>query len=385
MNTRKKIMFVFGTRPEAIKMAAVIAVMGNDGNDLSPIVVVTGQHRQMLDQVLKLFNIKVDHDLNIMEENQTLPKILTKSLTGLGKIIDKEKPDMILVQGDTSTTFAAGLAAYYSKVPLAHIEAGLRTFDKWQPFPEEMNRKLTTSLADLHFAPTKTAVKHLLEENVSQDSIYLTGNTVIDALLDVVKKDFVLEQAGIKLDQKKKTILVTTHRRENFGQPLKSICQAIARLAKEHKEAVQFVIPVHKNPAVKQTVFDMLGKLNNVILTQPLDYEPFVHLMKQSYIILTDSGGVQEEAPSLGKPVLVLREKTERPEAVDFGTVKLVGLDEDIIFDQAQSLLLDQNEYQKMSQSVNPYGDGKAAGRIVAAISCYFGITDKRPEEFAVK
>ncbi|MBU1026241.1 MAG: UDP-N-acetylglucosamine 2-epimerase (non-hydrolyzing) [Candidatus Margulisbacteria bacterium] len=385
MNVKKKIMFVFGTRPEAIKMAPVIAVMGKDGAGLEPIVVVTAQHRQMLDQVLDLFKIKVDHDLNIMEENQNPPKILTKSLTGLEKIIDKEKPDMILAQGDTSTTFAAGLAAYYSRIPLGHVEAGLRTFDKWHPFPEEINRKLTTSLADLHFAPTQTAVNHLLEEKVPQNSIYLTGNTVIDALLDVVKKDFSLEQAGIKLDPKKKTILVTTHRRENFGQPLKNICQAAASLAKKHADSIQFVIPVHKNPEVKKTVHDILSGFNNVMLTQPLAYEPFIHLMKQSYIILTDSGGVQEEAPSLGKPVLVLREKTERPEAVDFGTVKLVGLSEEAIFEQTEKLLLSQQEYKKMSQSVNPYGDGRAAGRIVDAIKYYFGIVKNKPEEFAVK
>ncbi|MBU0672298.1 MAG: UDP-N-acetylglucosamine 2-epimerase (non-hydrolyzing) [Candidatus Margulisbacteria bacterium] len=382
---KKRIMFVFGTRPEAIKMAPVITALAKYPDILEPMIVVSGQHRQMLDQVLRIFNIHPDYDLGIMAKNQTLVDIVTKSLSGLEEIVLREKPDMLLVQGDTSTTFAAGLAAYYYKIPLGHIEAGLRTFDKWRPYPEEINRKLTTSLADIHFAPTETSVANLLAEKVSRNSIYLTGNTVIDALLTTAKGKFDLKQAGINLTAGKKTVLVTTHRRENFGEPLKNICQAIARLAQEHVKTIEIIMPVHKNPLVKETVANILAEVDNVQLTDPLDYEPFVHLMKESYLILTDSGGVQEEAPSLGKPVLVLREKTERPEAVAFGTVKLVGSDEQLIFAEADKLLKDRAAYEKMSQAVNPYGDGQAAGRIVSALLYYFGAVDRKPEEFKVK
>jgi UDP-N-acetylglucosamine 2-epimerase (non-hydrolysing) len=320
-----------------------------------------------------------------MEENQTISSIVIKSLQGLEEIVLREKPDMLLVQGDTSTTFAAGLSAFYYKIPLGHVEAGLRTFDKWRPYPEEMNRKLTTALADLHFAPTETSVTNLTEEKVPRERIYLTGNTVIDALLKVSKKNFDLGKAGIKLSKGKKIILVTAHRRENFGMPLKNICNAIKGLAEKFRNEIEFFIPVHRNPMVRQVVNEMLENVENVELIEPLDYEPFVHLMKASHIILTDSGGVQEEAPSLGKPVLVLREKTERPEAVKAGTVKLVGTDEKVIFEETNRLLTDRQEYEKMSQAVNPYGDGHASERIVSVLLHYFGALDKRPEEFDAK
>lgn len=378
-------MFVFGTRPEAIKMAPVILEVKKHPDILSPVVVVTGQHRQMLDQVVKLFGITPDYDLGIMAENQTITSIVAKSLQGLEEIILREKPDMILVQGDTSTAFAAGLAAFYYRVPLAHIEAGLRTFDKWRPYPEEINRKLISDLADLHFPPTGTALNNLLQEKISRDKIYLTGNTVIDALLQVAGRKFDLEKVGIKLPKNKKVVLVTTHRRESFGGPLRQICAAIKRLAEQFRGEVEFILPVHRNPMVKNVVNELLAGVDNVLLVPPLDYEPFVHLMKASYIILTDSGGVQEEGPSLGKPVLVMREKTERPEAIESGTVKLVGLDEKVIYEESSRLLTDQGEYDRMSQAINPYGDGHAAERTVGAILHYFGALDRRPEEFNAK
>ncbi|MEE8637454.1 MAG: UDP-N-acetylglucosamine 2-epimerase (non-hydrolyzing) [Candidatus Margulisiibacteriota bacterium] len=375
-------MFVFGTRPEAIKMAPVIKEVEKYPDMLDPVIVVTGQHRQMLDQVLRIFDIRPDYDLGIMEENQTIANIVIKSLEGLQEIVLREKPDMLLVQGDTSTTFAAGLASYYFKIPLGHVEAGLRTFDKWRPFPEEINRRLTTALADLHFAPTQTSVSNLLAEGSSRSNIFLTGNTVIDALLAVSKRNFDLKQAGINLNPKRKAVLVTAHRRESFGAPLKNICSALLRLAQVHRREIEMVIPVHKNPMVREVVSESLETVDNVKLIEPLDYEPFVHLMKESYIILTDSGGIQEEAPSLGKPVLVLREKTERPEAVSFGTVKLVGTNQEIIFEEANKLLVNREAYESMSKAVNPYGDGHAAERIVQAILYYFGVVDRKPEEF---
>lgn len=385
MMNRKRIMFVFGTRPEAIKMAPVVREIEKYPDMLDPVIVVTGQHRQMLDQVLRIFDIRPDHDLGIMEENQSLVNIVTKSLQGLEESIIREKPDMLLVQGDTSTTFAAGLAAYYFKVPLGHVEAGLRTFDKWRPYPEEINRKLTTALADLHFAPTTTSVSNLEAEGVERSRIYLTGNSVIDALLATASRKFDLKGAGVELSPGKKMVLVTAHRRESFGKPLKNICQAIVRLARAHRREVEIVMPVHRNPMVRGTVYEMLEEVDNVQLIEPLDYEPFVHLMKEAYIVLTDSGGIQEEAPSLGKPVLVMREKTERPEAVAFGTVKLVGMNEDLIFEEANRLVTDRSAYENMSRSVNPYGDGHASERIVQAILYHFGAIDRKPAEFRVK
>jgi UDP-N-acetylglucosamine 2-epimerase (non-hydrolysing) len=320
-----------------------------------------------------------------MQANQTLADILIRSLKGLEEVVMREKPDMILVQGDTATTFAAALCGYYHKIPIGHVEAGLRTFDKWHPFPEEINRKLTTSMADLHFPPTATAQKHLLAEKIPKPAIFLTGNTVIDALLEVAKRKYDLSSAGIKLEENRKLILVTTHRRENFGGPLASICRAIAELARKYAESVEIILPVHRNPRVMETVFAELKQIPNIKLIEPLDYEPFVHLMKKAYIILTDSGGVQEEAPSLGKPVLVMREKTERPEAVDYGTVKLVGSDEKLIVKEVSRLLDDPKAYKKMSAAINPYGDGHAARRIIEAILFYFQLSKKRPEIFKVK
>ena len=366
-------------------MAPVITELCKYSEILEPLIVVTGQHRQMLDQVLKIFNLSPDYDLGIMEKNQSLTSILTKSLKGLEEVVVREKPDMILVQGDTSTTFAAGLIAYYHRVPLGHIEAGLRTFDKYQPFPEEVNRKMTTVLADLHFPPTEGAAKNLKEENVADKDMFLTGNTVIDALLDVAKRKYDLKKAGLNLPADKKIVLVTVHRRENFGQPLKNVLTALNRLAKEFAQEIEIVLPVHRNPNVKDPISKELTGIGNINLIEPLDYEPFVHLMKQAYIILTDSGGVQEEAPSLGKPVLVMREKTERPEAVAFGTVKLVGTDEELIYNEASQLLRDRAAYDKMSQATNPYGDGRAAERIAKAILFYFGLVDSKPEAFKIK
>ncbi|MBN2058602.1 MAG: UDP-N-acetylglucosamine 2-epimerase (non-hydrolyzing), partial [Candidatus Saganbacteria bacterium] len=385
MGNRKRIMFVFGTRPEAIKMAPVIAEMQRLADLLEPIVVVTGQHREMLDQVLSIFNIKPDYDLGIMRPSQTLTDIVTRSLQGLGEILLKEKPDMLLVQGDTSTTFAAALAAFYQKISVGHIEAGLRTFDKWQPYPEEVNRKLTTALADLHFAPTQASVANLLADGISRKQVYLTGNSVIDALLNVVQRPFDLKSLGITPEPGKRLVLVTAHRRENFGGPIKDICAAVKTLTQKFEGKIQLVIPVHRNPKVRGPIEASLQALPAVKLIEPLDYEPFVHLMKAAYLILTDSGGVQEEAPSLGKPVLVLREKTERPEAVAFGTVKLVGTDREKIVRESERLLCDQEAYAAMSRSVNPYGDGKAAERIVSAILYYFGFGDSRPEEFQIR
>jgi len=382
MSNKKQIMFVFGTRPEAIKMAPVITELRKYQDMLEPVIVVTGQHRQMLDQVLRIFKIKSDYDLGIMEQSQSLTGIVTKSLTGLEEIVIRERPDMILVQGDTSTAFAAGLTAFYHKIPLGHIEAGLRTFDKWQPYPEEINRKLITSLADLHFAPTQTSVAHLVAEGINRNSIFLTGNTVIDALLTTVAGKYELK---LDLPAKKKIVLVTAHRRENWGQPLKNICQAIKKLAEKHKKNIQVVMPVHKNPLVSGPINEILGQVDNVQLIEPLDYEPFVHLMDKAHIILTDSGGIQEEAPALGKPVLVMREKTERPEAVTFGAVKLVGLDAARIFAAADQLLTDKHAYEQMSQAINPYGDGQAAERIVQAILYNFGAIDQKPKEFKLK
>jgi len=356
---KKKIMFVFGTRPEAIKMAPVIQEANKHSDKLKTCIVVTGQHRHMLDQVLKLFKIKPDYDLEIMTANQTLADIINRTLVGLEKLLIKEKPDLLLVQGDTSTAFAAALLAFYYKVAVGHVEAGLRTFDKWRPFPEEINRKLISAVADLHFAPTKTSRKNLLAEKVDPKTIYLTGNTVIDALLQAAGKKTIKSQ--------QRMILVTMHRRETFGRQQKDMCKALLRLAQDFQD-IEIIFPVHLNPKVRKVVHDILGKGRNIKLIEPLDYEPFVQLMKKAYLIITDSGGVQEEAPSLGVPVLVMREKTERPEAIKAGTVKLVGVEEKDIYNSAKQLLTDKKRYNKMSKAVNPYGDGYAARRIVQVL-----------------
>ena len=378
-----KVMTVFGTRPEAIKMAPIVLELQKHPDTIVPVVAVTAQHREMLDQVLNLFHIKPDHDLNIMAAGQTLFDITTRAMMGLDKVLTEEKPDIVLVHGDTTTTFAGALAAYYHQTAVGHVEAGLRTHNKYSPFPEEMNRRLTGCIADLNFAPTSTSEANLLAENVPPESIFVTGNTVIDALHHTVRDDFDFQEESLKdVDfQNKRIILVTTHRRENLGEPMRHFYKALKQLTEEFDD-VEVVFPVHKNPKVREVVNEELGGLAKVHLIDPLDYEPFANLMHRAYLILTDSGGVQEEAPALGKPVLVLRDTTERPEAVDAGTVKLIGTDRERVYEEAKKLLTDKAEYSRMAESVNPYGDGKAAARIIQAILYHYGLADGRPDVF---
>jgi len=394
-NKRLKIFMVIGTRPEAIKMAPVVKEIEKHP-DLEGIVCVTAQHRQMLDQVLKIFNIAPNYDLDIMRPNQDLFDITASALIGLRKILRDEQPAIVLVQGDTTTAFAAGLAAYYLKIPIGHIEAGLRTHNKYSPFPEEKNRHLLSTLADYHFAPTEWSKSNLLKEGISSENIWVTGNTVIDALLSVVEsqateagrssfekyfvKKWNLDISGIdssKLKaQRSKLILVTGHRRENFGEGFENICFALKEIA-EKRSDVTIVYPVHLNPNVQQPVRSILNGLSNIHLIEPLEYEPFVFLMSRAYLILTDSGGIQEEGPSLGKPVLVMRSTTERPEGIDTGTVKLVGTDRGKIVASSLELLENNAIYEMMSKAANPYGDGNAAERIVNLIDRNFDILSK--------
>lgn len=362
-----KVMVVFGTRPEAIKMAPVIKEL-KKVKDIDTKVVVTAQHREMLDQVLDLFGIIPDYDLDLMKERQDLYSITTGVLNGLKEILIKEKPDLVLVHGDTTTTFAAALAAFYQMIPVGHVEAGLRTRNKYSPFPEEMNRALTGRLTELHFAPTDLARENLLAESVAQFKIWVTGNTVIDALLDTVHPDYVFPAELNSIDFNHRILLVTTHRRENWGDHMENIYDALIELVEEFPD-VEVVFPVHRNPIVHDLAMQMLGGRERFHLLDPLDYEPFAHLMSRSYLVLTDSGGLQEEAPSLGKPVLVLRDTTERPEAITAGTVKLVGTARQKVYEEARKLLIDPEEYQRMAHAVNPYGDGHAAERIVKVIS----------------
>ncbi len=378
-----KVMTVFGTRPEAIKMAPIVLELQKHPDTIVPVVAVTAQHREMLDQVLNLFHIKPDHDLNIMAAGQTLFDITTRAMMGLDKVLTEEKPDIVLVHGDTTTTFAGALAAYYHQTAVGHVEAGLRTHNKYSPFPEEMNRRLTGCIADLNFAPTSTSEANLLAENVPPESIFVTGNTVIDALHHTVRDDFDFQEESLKdVDfQNKRIILVTTHRRENLGEPMRHVYKALKQLTEEFDD-VEVVFPVHKNPKVREVVNEELGGLAKVHLIDPLDYEPFANLMHRAHLILTDSGGVQEEAPALGKPVLVLRDTTERPEAVDAGTVKLIGTDRERVYEEAKKLLTDKAEYSRMAESINPYGDGKAAARIIQAILYHYGLADGRPDVF---
>lgn len=378
-----KVMTVFGTRPEAIKMAPIVLELQKHPDTIVPVVAVTAQHREMLDQVLNLFHIKPDHDLNIMAAGQTLFDITTRAMMGLDKVLTEEKPDIVLVHGDTTTTFAGAQAAYYHQTAVGHVEAGLRTHNKYSPFPEEMNRRLTGCIADLNFAPTSTSEANLLAENVPPESIFVTGNTVIDALHHTVRDDFDFQEESLKdVDfQNKRIILVTTHRRENLGEPMRHVYKALKQLTEEFDD-VEVVFPVHKNPKVREVVNEELGGLAKVHLIDPLDYEPFANLMHRAHLILTDSGGVQEEAPALGKPVLVLRDTTERPEAVDAGTVKLIGTDRERVYEEAKKLLTDKAEYSRMAESVNPYGDGKAAARIIQAILYHYGLADGRPDVF---
>ncbi len=378
---RIKVMTIFGTRPEAIKMAPLVKE-SEKREEIESIVCVTAQHREMLDQVLDLFQIKPHYDLNIMESKQSLTGITSKVLEGLEEMFDKVKPDIILVHGDTTTTFAGALAAFYKKIKVGHVEAGLRTFDKFFPYPEEMNRKLTASLADLHFAPTITAKNNLLREGIKEENIYVTGNTVIDAMNFTVNKDYVFETKELNdIDYNKQVIMVTAHRRENWGGGIENICEALKEIVETY-ENVEIVYLVHLNPVVKDVVDKHLLNLDRVHLLSPLDTKETQNLMNKCYMVMSDSGGLQEEAPHLGKPVLVLRNVTERPEAVEAGTVKLVGTDKEVILKEVKKLLLDKDYYFKMSKAINPYGDGKASYRIVNSMLHYFGFNKEKTEEF---
>lgn len=373
-----KVMTVFGTRPEAIKMAPLVKELEKNPQ-IESIVCVTAQHRQMLDQVLEIFGITPDYDLDIMKDRQTLISITTKVLEGLDGVLKKAKPDIVLVHGDTSTTFVGALAAFYNQIPVGHVEAGLRTYDKYSPFPEEMNRCLTGRIADMHFSPTISNRNNLIKENISDDDIFITGNTVIDALKTTVSADYKLCESMDSVDFSKRVILVTAHRRENLGEPLENICRALKRIVTDFDD-VELVYPVHLNPAVRDTVNKYLSGMERVHLIDPIDVRDMHNAMDRSYMIMTDSGGLQEEAPSLGKPVLVLRNETERPEAVEAGTVKVAGVDENVIYDMAKKLLTDKDEYNSMAHAVNPYGDGEASRRTVEAILYRFGKGEK-PED----
>ncbi len=378
-----KVMTVFGTRPEAIKMCPLVLEMRKHPDEIEPLVAVTAQHREMLDQVLHLFGITPDYDLNIMSAGQTLYDVTEKALRGLQKVLEEAKPDLVLVHGDTTTTFAGALAAFYAQIPVGHVEAGLRTGNKYSPFPEEMNRKLTGALADYHFAPTSTSKANLLRENVPADRIVVTGNTVIDALKTTVRPDYRFDDDNLHsvLESGKRLILMTTHRRENLGEPMRHVYKALCEVLRTHPD-VEAIFPVHKNPKVRQIVNEELGHLPQVHLIEPLDYQPFANLMARVDIVLTDSGGIQEEAPALGKPVLVLRDTTERPEAVSAGTVKLIGTAYEDVLRETNQLLDDAEHYRSMAEAVNPYGDGEACGRIVGCILNKFGISDKNITEF---
>ncbi|MEY8846668.1 non-hydrolyzing UDP-N-acetylglucosamine 2-epimerase [Bacillus safensis] len=372
------VMTVFGTRPEAIKMAPLVLELKRHPQIKSS-VTVTAQHRQMLDQVLKAFNIQPDHDLNIMKERQTLSEITSNALLKLDQLFQEEKPDIVLVHGDTTTTFAGSLAAFYHQISVGHVEAGLRTHNKYSPFPEELNRQMTGSIADIHFAPTHEAKQNLLVENKKAESIFVTGNTAIDALQTTVTEQYqhpILEKIGTD-----KMILLTAHRRENLGQPMKNMFRAIRRIVEEFED-VQVVYPVHLNPAVRDAAQTEFSDLDRVHLIEPLEVVDFHNFAAASHFILTDSGGVQEEAPSLGKPVLVLRDTTERPEGVKAGTLKLAGTDEETIYNMAKQLLIDQKEYDNMSKASNPYGDGQASKRIVEMLLYQYGLTDVKPLSF---
>lgn len=378
----KKIITIFGTRPEAIKMAPLVKEL-EKREGIESKICVTAQHREMLDQVLELFDIKPDFDLNIMKTKQSLTGITNRILEGLETIFKEEKPDMILVHGDTTTTFSSALAAYYKQIKVGHVEAGLRTFDKYFPFPEEMNRKLTGAIADLHFSPTKGAKNNLLREGIDEKSIYITGNTVIDAMLHTVEDDYVFENEELnKIDFKnKKVIMITAHRRENWGEGISNICEALNEIVDKNKD-VELVYLVHLNPIVKDMVYEKLGNKERIHLLNPLDTKETHNLMNKCFMVMTDSGGLQEEAPHLGKPVLVLRDVTERPEAVEYGTVKLVGTNKEKIIDEANILINSKEAYEKMSKAVNPYGDGKASERICDAIMKYLNLSKKEVEEF---
>lgn len=378
-----KIMTVFGTRPEAIKMCPLVLEMRKYPDYIEPIVAVTAQHREMLDQVLELFNIVPDYDLNIMTSGQTLYDVTTRALMGLKDVMENAKPDIVLVHGDTTTTFAGALAAFYAQIPVGHVEAGLRTGNKYSPYPEEMNRKLTGSLADIHFSPTSTSKSNLLKENVNPKTILVTGNTVIDALQTTVRADYKFADDDFNkvLSSGKRLILMTTHRRENLGEPMRHVYRALKSVLESHAD-VEAIFPVHKNPKVREIVQEELGHLSQVHLIEPMDYEPFANLMAKVDIVLTDSGGIQEEAPALGKPVLVLRDTTERPEAVEAGTVKLIGTEYEDVLRETNLLLDDAEHYKSMAEAANPYGDGKACERIIKAILLRNGYKVENFSEF---
>lgn len=373
----KKVMLVFGTRPEAIKMAPLVKAFQKRNSEFEPIVCVTGQHREMLDQVLHIFDIKPDYDLNIMKKGQDLYDVTTRVLVGMRDVLKESQPDIVLVHGDTTTSTAAALAAFYQHIPVGHVEAGLRTHDIYSPWPEEMNRQLTGRISTFHFAPTSLSKQNLLDEGVREENIVITGNTVIDALYMVVNKiknsqelnfelESLLSSSGYNVNHSKKIVLITGHRRENFGDGFISICEAIKKIAEKYPN-VDFVYPMHLNPNVRKPINEVFGasKKDNIFFIEPLEYLSFVYLMEKSTIVLTDSGGIQEEAPGLGKPVLVMRETTERPEALKAGTVKLVGTDKKKIVEEVSILLDDEDYYDTMSKAINPYGDGKASDRII--------------------
>ena len=380
MTNKIKVMSVFGTRPEAIKMAPLIKEL-EKRQKIESIVCLTGQHREMLMQVMNTFNIYADFNLDIMRPGQTVTTITTDVLSGMENILKETKPDVMLVHGDTSTSFAGALAAFYAGVRVGHVEAGLRTYDKLSPFPEEMNRQMTSRLADLHFAPTAANRKNLLSENIS-DNVFVTGNTVIDALKTTVSNNYHFSDEALEaIDfSDAKYILLTAHRRENLGQPLRQICRAVRILARDNAD-VKFIYPMHLNPLVRNTAREILGGMDNIILTEPVDVCDMHNLMNRCYMVMTDSGGLQEEAPALGKPVLVLRTETERPEAVTAGTVKIAGVDTDTIVDMANTLIRDKAAYSRQAEAVNPYGDGHASARICDAVLYYFGLGDK-PKDF---
>jgi UDP-N-acetylglucosamine 2-epimerase len=363
-----KILTVFGTRPEAIKMAPLVRKL-NGEKDMESVLCVTAQHRHMLDQVLELFHLTPDYDLNIMKPYQTIGMITSGVLAGIESVLREEKPDIVLVHGDTTTSFSTALAAFYAQCRIGHVEAGLRTYDKYSPWPEEMNRLLTGRLADLHFAPTERNRRNLTREGVREDDIFITGNTVIDALLEVAGTPYDFAEEGLRdVDfSGRRVITVTCHRRENLGENMENIFAAIRDIAEEFPD-VEVIYPVHLNPRVREAADQILRGLKRVRLIEPLQYQPFVHLMARSFLIITDSGGMQEEAPSLGKPVLVVRKETERPEAVEAGTVKLAGVSRREIYEMTRELLTDQGAYERMARAVNPYGDGRACERIIEAI-----------------
>ena len=376
-----RVMSVFGTRPEAIKMAPLVLEL-KKYQEIESICCVTAQHRQMLDSVMEVFGLQADCDLNIMAPRQTLSSITCKCLTGMDDVIEEKKPDLILVHGDTSTTFAGALSAFYHQIPVGHVEAGLRTYDRYSPFPEEMNRKMVGAIADLHFCPTENNRRNLARENITE-GVFVTGNTVIDALKTTVRKDycFATEVLNTLPYEQKKVILVTCHRRENYGEPMKNIMLALRQIAETYED-VELVYPVHLSPVVREAVQDYLAGAPRVHLIDPLPADEMHNLMGRCYMVLTDSGGLQEEAPALGKPVLVLRRETERPEAVAAGTVKIAGVDKDVIVSMASELIESPNAYEAMAHAVNPYGDGQACRRIAEAILWHFGRRAQRPEDY---